>query len=293
MAGLNTMFPQGNLSGTGALEGFTLGDQINMAKQNNLLEQQKAQQEYEQAQKLNPIEVQQKQASLEGTTLDNQTKKQTFDFNKRTEDSRYNKFIDEAAKAHSEAELQQTMAQIQKDLWNPDPKISQAAQHQFQMTADVLKKQLEIKQQGENNIAVANIGASATRYAADKATERASVKAAGGGGKPATTLEGQYVRYLQASQDPESTDAERAQAAQLADLVMQNIINKGNAKAPAMVIDSSGKFVANPNSNPGTIVPTPVPNKPTEKQYSAEDIAFTAKKYGLTEAQVKAKLGIK
>lgn len=167
MADLSTMYPQTQTLG-GFAGGLMQGQQYNDATQNNAINQQRSLQEALYKSQLQPGLVQKSLADVAHTeALTGQAKsqtglnQQTYDFNERTKDARYTKFIDEAAAAHSKAELEQAQAEIQKGLWSKDPQQQAQAKQLWAMTGDVLKRKMELEMQGQTARDVASIGAAA------------------------------------------------------------------------------------------------------------------------------------
>lgn len=292
MADLSTMYPQ-----MAQAEGFDAGQwqgqQAYDAQQNNAINQQNSLQELYKNQQMLPLDMANKVSTTE---LNNAnagharalTANSIFDLDvkQRLKEPTYLKALSDLSSSTTENEVKQAHAQLEKDLISPDTRVREQAKQRYMLTGDMLKMYEHLRIQGDTARDVARISGQSR---VDAVTARGS----GGSGAPKspTSLESQLYFYNNVIDNPESTRDQVAQAQARADQVKEMIANKG-FKAPAMVWDSAGKLVPNPDFG---AKPVPQAGKPVDKAalYTPENIAHTAKLYNMTEAQVKAKLGIK
>jgi hypothetical protein len=280
-------------------EGFDAGQwqgqQAYDAQQNNAINQRTTLQELYKNQQMLPLEMANKQSSTDLNTANayhaNALGRNSFydlDAKERLKDPTYQKALSDLATQTSENEVKQAHATLEKDLMSPDPKAQAQAKQRYMLTGDMLKMYEHLRIQGDNAERVARIGAQSR-------VEAAGMRGSGSGSvKPPATMEAQYNDYFRKSQDPDISDAERATNAQLADTVMKNIIAKGNAKAPAMVIGPNGSVIPNPTTTPGTIVPTPVPGAQPKPQHNMSQLRsmYPGVPDDKLKAAYKAKFGV-
>jgi hypothetical protein len=182
-------------------------------------------------------------------------------------------------------------------MLSPDPQVRQHALAMHKMFGDMQKMYEQENEHRKTAFGVANIQASATR---DAAGIRAAAKGSGTGGRrPPRTLEEQLAYAHQDMADAAAAGDQDAyaKANAMATQALQAVIAKGNAQAPAWTVDASGKLIENPVKasvpTPAIAPPGGATPQPAKAGPSQEDLEFTAKKYGITVEQVKAKLGIK
>jgi hypothetical protein len=278
-------------------EGFDAGrwqgQQAYDAQRNNVINQQNSLQELYKNQQMLPLDMANKVSTTE---LNNAnagharalTANSIFDLDvkQRLKEPTYLKALSDLSSSTTENEVKQAHAQLEKDMLSPDPQVSKLAQQRYKMTGDMLKMYEHLRIQGENSKDVARSGAQSR-------VDAVVARGAGGSGAPRspTSLESQLYFYNNVIDNPESTRDQVAKAQTRADLVKEMIANRG-FKAPAMVWDNAGKLVPNPDFG---AKPVPQAGKPVDKAAlnTPENIAHTAKLYNMTEAQVKAQLGIK
>ncbi len=292
MADLSTVFPQMAQS-EGFQSGLWQADQNAIAQQNARLNQRGALQQMFRDQQMLPLDMANKQATTDQANANAYHQRglgansfYDLDVKERLKEPTYLKALSTMAADTSENEVKQMHASLEKDMLSPNPAVRDAAQKRYKVSGDMLKMYEDLRVKGENSARVATIGAQSR-------TEVASMRPASGSGaaKPPATMEAQYNDYFRKSQDPEATEAERAHSAQLADTIMKNIIAKGNAKAPAMVIGPTGTAVPNTTTTPGTIVPTPTAGKPQHSLVQLKSM-YPGKSETELKAAYKAKFGV-
>lgn len=265
MPDLSTLYPQVQPLG-GYAAGLMQGQQYNDAQQNQQINQQGALADLWMKQQKNPLLLENQRLANEGLVQSNRSattkadkEQYDFDWEKRFEDQRYQKTLDEYANAHSAAELAATETRVkQAMLTAKTPQERAQAERMFAMLSDVRKKALEIQQQGDQQARVANIHEAGQDR---RAKEANAVKQAAAGRRPPRTLQEQYTYLLEDVRNAK-TPEEQAQLQQQADAVFDAMIKARAAGAPAMMAGPNGTFVPNPNYGAQPTAPT----MPTGKQ---------------------------
>lgn len=148
MADLSTSLPQIMPLG-GYAGGLMQGQQYVDAQKNQEMNRASALQDYLYNQQANPLKLQKAEADTRYTNALAGRQEQDFDWNKRTEDERYKKFLADSAAGISSAEITAAQADIQKMLWNPDKNIQAKGRQLWEMTTDMLKARAQWEQQAK------------------------------------------------------------------------------------------------------------------------------------------------
>lgn len=244
MPDLSTIYPN-TVPAEGAFAGYIQGEQMNAARANNEANQRAALQDYLFKQQKNPIDLQFAQADVEhkraltrqsGVTADATDLANQWE--RRTQDTKYAQFVQDSANKHDAGEIQKSLQQAQLDMLSGDPVRMKRGKMVYDMSTDVLAAKAKADAEYKKAVDVANIGAASR--------EKVATTRGTGAARTPKTLDEQYNHFMNIYADPETSEADRVQAKAFADHVMQQIIAKANAKAPAITLDANGRPVMNP-----------------------------------------------
>lgn len=293
---LPQMFPPVDNNGW-AQSGFQLGDMQNIARQQAMLNNKMAMDEMARANELHPLEFQIKQEKLRGDRATND--KTIFDLEQaeRLKEPSYNKKLQELLAGAKEHELKQAVGQLEMDMLSPDKKVADNARRLYMMTSDMVKLQ-----EAERLKTAGQMQVEGVRQAGMNSRDDAKLKAKNSvlasidqqlvslKGKPIET----YTLLSRILSSPGLDPADYARySAQLAAVtpMAEALINKGGIGKP--VVGPDGKYTI----QPGVSLPVSPGVASREARqapvYKQEDLEATARKYGITVEEVKARLGAK